>query len=242
MDRFARIQEILSDKVDDFLFYIKQPLNWKIIARIMLALFICIACVPLYFTFYNIGKHERTQVDVVNKWIAQLPRDHWLCTELLPNGVPLYSNLLELSKVLHRTGLSAFERGIAVSLYQSFTVDLMIRTEQNIILKKDDKSYVLKDAYDKTYPPYHTFFSTKIKLKASDSLKLNFYRNDQLISFDVTKPEHKDSKIKPYVISCVDDPAIATITNGIIEGVNKGKTTLMLSIDNHILEYQVVVE
>lgn len=243
MDRFARIQEILSDKVDDFLFYIKQPLNWR--KWLLFALVLIVLITPIFefaLSLTKTAEKERIQIEMANKWIDQLPSDHWLHDQRLPNGDAPYALLQKASMQLTSSGQAALANAMTFMKYNYPLTYELARANSEQVQQTKKKSYVLKSTTNKVFTPCHNLFPTKIALKVSEDLKLEFFYKDQLIAFDIAKPNGKNLKTPPFVISYIEDPTIATITNGTIKGVHRGETALVLGIAEHVLEYQIVVE
>lgn len=114
------------------------------------------------------------------------------------------------------------------------------------LLDAEDNSseeYTLKDlSNDKV-------ISRKIKLDVSEEVQLELLYNGQSMIFDTHESDIFRTSKPPtrvgstlYILSQVNDVGVASISDGVLVGVNKGNTQLMIQANNQILLYYVTVK
>ena len=80
-----------------------------------------------------------------------------------------------------------------------------------------------------------------MNLEQNESVSLNFYYDGVLQEFDITEEEYID-KYNLWVLSCIENPEVATIDDGTVTAKGKGETLLQLYCDGEIWEYKINVK
>lgn len=246
------IKEKIIQNSQDLLWNLKQIQDWKGTLRKFVIL---IACFSFFINFLlptsKIVDDQYSKVELIKLWFEQLPDDHWIKSDNLTNEEVSYIKIWMLENTLKDIAFDAIDTSITTIEYRFGIIGKIISIHRSNAIKADRNNYLLQNTSNKVFSPSTSIFSTKIKLSVSDKLKLNFIHIDKLMTFDVTRADlsmnsfdshSKDLTTKHFVISYIEDPSIAKITNGTISAISKGKTKLIIGVNNHVFKYDVTVK
>ncbi len=231
-----------ENKVEKILAWLKEN---KLTIGIILTFF---SFVSLMLTLNGLREESANMSGAVQNWYEQLPEEHWLKDEendpfgtrnleanlfdLIHTGVSGAKSLLDLAVI----GLE--EEGGPIS-------QLLGKSMEHQDGKRKNK-YILR--YSDTNKKVKT-----IKVGIGEETNVTFYYDDIELLLDFTEEDYQNEIARTLksttfsiatriVYSYVDDPTIATIYNGKIVGLQRGRTTLNLYCNGYHFTYTIKVK
>lgn len=206
---------------------------------LMISAILTLACFAL-----NINHEQEDQIvyrAAFTQQFANLNNSAFIDASQLTANDVLNKQLAVTSSTTKAMGESIVNTGLsAISTRVPFGTVLfpLLDAEDN-----SSEEYTLKDlSNDKV-------ISRKIKLDVSEEVQLELLYNGQSMIFDTHESDIFRTSKPPtrvgstlYILSQVNDVGVASISDGVLVGVNKGNTQLMIQANNQILLYYVTVK
>jgi len=215
-----------------------KGINWQAI-KDNLKQFIIISAfagiISLSLVFAENVENNSTRINIINNWKDQLPEEHWVNEELgMGNIVDLQFTMFSFIRFNWDNTLTTLEEKGVAGEFTAKALDTQDRIRES--------KYKLR--FQDTNKKVRT-----IKVKEGEQVDLSFYKGEEQLVFDMTEDEFFKIKENNYfnngkelVISCIEDPEIATIYDGTITAKKKGKTKLLLCCDGYYWEYDIKVK
>lgn len=205
---------------------------WKMICFIS----VIIGVISLAIDLIEIKRENDNKYLTFINWYDQLPEEHWLKRN---NEY----QMMMIQKCCENAA-SSFFKIAAVEIGQEGNVGKIFEKA----IKKNDsyikKKYCFKDSEGKVIK--------KLRLKVGEDYKVSFFYDETELLLDFSEEEYINeisnletnsvSLANKIAFSCSDDPKIATIFDGHIVGISKGKTAIHLVCNGYFFSYDVTVE
>ncbi|RKI75800.1 hypothetical protein D7V90_22285 [bacterium 1xD42-87] len=208
--------------------------------------FIIIIISFVLFIYKVNANHIETieMTDAVPRWYEQLPQYHWIKQDDDFND--LFYDLMHIEHEFR-----TYEKGLLnlslIGMEQS--KDYAERFLAKVIQKREEED---KRKYHLYYTESNKKIVNVIRVEIGENMELAFYYDEEAMLFDFTKEQYVDEiqcntengkldLTNRLVFSYVDNPEIATIFNGKIVGLQKGKTKLHICCNGYDFQYTIKV-
>lgn len=210
-----------------------------------------LSCTLILISFmlfvYKISANNNETVtteDAVIRWYEQLPEDHWIKADDDFNSI--FYDLMNIEQGLLVQGKGFIKRSY---IEMSQSKDYASRFFAKIMQKEIEDN---KKRYHLKYVHTNKNIKKVIRVDAGESVQIGFYCDEEEMLFDFTMEQYvaeiqyidEDVRLdvtNRIVLSYVDNPEIATVFNGKITGLQKGKTKLHLCCNGYDIQYIVKV-
>lgn len=185
-----------------------------------------------------------TMEDAVIKWYEQLPEDHWIKVDDDFNDI--FCDIMDIEQ-----GLRSHGKGFLNLFWieMSYNKDYVSRFFAKAMQKKSEED---KSRYYLKYVSTNKNTKKVIRVSAGESVQVAFYCDKEEMLLDFSKEQYvneiqcivEDGKpdiTNRIVFSYVEHPEIATIFNGKLVGLQKGKTKLHLCCNGYDIQYTIKV-
>lgn len=207
--------------------------------------FLIIGMVSLISTLGKIETENNNICLAVQKWYAQLPEEHWIKNEDNKYFEQNFfdNQIMDLYEQLKSYSYTFFKLS-NVAMSQEGKAGLFFAKAMEVVDYCNEKEYCLKNSEGKTI--------NNIKLKVGEDFTVFFYCGEAKMLLDFSEEEYINeishfesntfSLANRIVFSYSDNPEIATIFNGRITGVSRGKTTIHFVCNGYFFSYEIRVK
>ena len=224
IDKFGRVISYIID-------------HWKAIIFYVGSILAVIGIISFMNNCTNIMSETKEQEKVVATWYDQLPDNHWIKQNEEFN---FDYEIMSLINSLKGYAFGAFNLSFEAMSQEDGEIGEILSYALSREVEKDKNEYVLLTNDNKKIGKF-----SKIKVKQGDDIQLSFLYDNTQMKFDFSKEEYtNDYKniMNSFVYSYIENPDIATIYNGKIIGVKKGKTKLCISCGKYLFKYIIQVK
>lgn len=197
-----------------------------------------LALLGVVLSLSKINTNKDNMTLAFRKWYEQLPEWHWI-----KNSDDCEYQLIELHDYLKNTAYSLRDISkVSVSQYGQAGEFVSKAMENND--SRNKKKYFLKDSEGKIIK--------KLKLEVGEDYTVSFFYDETELLLDFSEEEYineiSNTEINgvtlenKIVCSYSDDPEIATIFDGHIVGISRGKTAIHLACNGYFFSYNVMVK
>lgn len=181
----------------------------------------------------------------VQKWYVQLPEEHWIKNE---DNKYFEQNFFDVQMIELYEQLKNYSHTLLkfsnVAMSQEGKAGLFFAKAMEVVDSCNEKKYCLKNSEGKT-------IKNNIRLKVGEDFTVFFYYDEKRLLLDFSEEEYINeisnfeyndfSLANRIVFSYSDNPEIATIFNGCIMGVSKGKTKIHFACNGYFFSYTIMV-
>ena len=211
----------------------KILMTWGIIAFVGL--------VSMTITVHNIKTENDDMCLAVQKWYEQIPDEHWIKNEDNKNFVEY--KLMDIFEQTKNHAHTLYKLS-SVAIGQEEKIGQFWEKVMETIDSQNEKKYCLKGSDGKTI--------NNVTLEAGEECIVSFYYDETRMLLDFSEEEYMN-EIWPWknnnvsisnriAFSYSDNPEIATIFNGHIIGICKGRTTIHFACNGYFFSYKIKVK
>jgi len=204
-----------------------------------------IGVIGIFNALGKIGIENNDMCLAVQKWYVQLPEEHWIKNEDNQYFEQHFFDyqLMNLYEQLKSYSYTFFKiSNVAIS--QEGMSGRFFAKAMEVIDSHNEKKFCLKNIEGKTIK--------NITLKAGEECIVFFFYDETKMLLDFSEEEYLNeishfesnnfSLANRIVFSYSDNPEIATIFNGHITGVSKGKTTIHFVCNGYFFSYKIRIK
>lgn len=231
-----------ENKVEKILAWLKEN---KLTIGIVLTFF---SFISLILTLDGWREESVNMIGAVQNWYEQLPEEHWIKDdENDPFGTKdLEASLYDLTNAGVSAGKSILDLAAIGLQEEEDPLSQFLGKTMEYQDERNKNKYIL--CYSDTNKKVKT-----IKVGIGEETNVTFYYDDIELLLDFTEEDYQNETARllksttfsiatRIVYSYVDDPTIATIYNGKIVGLQKGRTTLNLYCNGYHFTYTIKVK
>lgn len=207
--------------------------------------FLIIGMVLLISKLGKIETENNNMCLAVQRWYVQLPEEHWIKNE---DNIYFEQNffyqIMDIIEQLESYSHTFYKIGI-IEMSQEGGAGHFFAKAMEVVDSRNEKEYCLKNSEGKT-------IKNNIKLKVGEDFTVFFYYDETKMLLDFSEEEYINeishfesntfSLANRIVFSYSDNPEIATIFNGRITGVSRGKTTIHFACNGYFFSYEIRVK
>ena len=203
-----------------------------------------IGILSMSFALVKVETENNNMCLAVQKWYVQLPEEHWIKSEDNKYSEQYFFDLMNLHEQLKNNSYKLFkidkiamsQEGMAGSFFVKAMELVDARNENKYCLKNSEKETIKNNLKHKVGEDFTVFFYYD-----EIEMLLDFSEEDYITEISHSK-SNSLSLANHIVFSYSDNPEIATIYNGHIKGVSKGKTTIHFVCNGYFFSYKIKVK